>query len=125
MAVPLNLVDRLEEFEPERIENVGKFRVIQYRNEILRLIELNEILGGVRPPADKPTNVIVYSTHGQTVGISVGKITDIVQGLVQGATPVTDSKFLKAAIVDGKITEILDIQTLVESRLQTMRGLAA
>ena len=125
MAVPLNLVDRLEEFEPERIENVGKFRVIQYRNEILRLIELNEILGGVRPPADKPTNVIVYSTHWQTVGISVGKITDIVQGLVQGATPVTDSKFLKAAIVDGKITEILDIQTLVESRLQTMRGLAA
>ena len=49
LAVPLVLVDRLEEFGSEAIELSGERKVVQYRGRILPLVPLESYLGG---PAD-------------------------------------------------------------------------
>src|SRR5262249_24303632 len=44
MAIPLSLVDRLEEFPRSALERVGPFDVVQYRDEILPLVPVSRLL---------------------------------------------------------------------------------
>ena len=44
LAVPLSLVARLEEFPRSSIEFAGGCQVVQYRNRILPLVPLREVL---------------------------------------------------------------------------------
>ena len=44
LAVPLSLVARLEEFPQSSIEHAGGGEVVQYRNRILPLVSLAEVL---------------------------------------------------------------------------------
>ncbi len=44
LAVPLSLVARLEEFPRSSIEHAGGRQVVQYRNRILPLVRLREVL---------------------------------------------------------------------------------
>ena len=44
MALALDLVDRLEEFSKDAIEHAGPQTVIQYRDEILPLVDVDKLL---------------------------------------------------------------------------------
>ncbi|MDX2055092.1 MAG: chemotaxis protein CheA [Polyangiaceae bacterium] len=115
MAIPLGMVARLEEISSEAIERAGTEEVVQYRGDILPLVRLSSALGGA---ADQDTKngalqVIVYSQGGQRIGLVVGEILDIGEEAVRtrevrrGAAPV--------AIVQGRVTEFLDVGTLLAS----------
>jgi two-component system chemotaxis sensor kinase CheA len=54
MAIPLSLVDRLEEFPRSALEKVGPFDVVQYRNEILPLVRVSRALRQRRLHAPSP-----------------------------------------------------------------------
>ena len=51
LAVPLSLVARLEEFPQSSIEHAGGCQVVQYRNRILPLIPLRDVLESGAPDA--------------------------------------------------------------------------
>lgn len=77
MAIPLSLVSRLEEFKRSAIEEAGNESVVQYRGQIMPLINLAETLGERRKrprnlktsktPTDADTVQVVVVSH-ETVG---------------------------------------------------------
>ncbi|MCF6227789.1 MAG: chemotaxis protein CheA, partial [Planctomycetes bacterium] len=70
-AVPLTLVNRLEEFKVSDIEKIGQRDVIQYRDDILPLIDISVNLD-TEPPMPNDSDmwsVVVVSFEGKSVGI--------------------------------------------------------
>src|SRR5205807_103835 len=61
VAIPLDTVTRLEEFERSRIEHAGSRQVVQYRDEILPLVRLADLLGAIPDESGDTVPVVVYS----------------------------------------------------------------
>jgi two-component system chemotaxis sensor kinase CheA len=122
MAVPLSDLARLEEFAPDEFEWTGDEEVVQYREEIMRVIRLKEILperrsvqrGVADVENDDRIPVIVYSLPEGSVGLVVDQIIDIVEECLDVQRPPTRSGVLGSVVVDGRVTEILDLEAIVE-----------
>lgn len=79
-AIPLSRVDRLEEFEASRIEQIIGGEVVQYCGGLLPLIGLDGILGEATPPKrDGTVPVVVFSDDPKSAGLVVEEILDIVE----------------------------------------------
>jgi len=117
MAIPLSLVARLEEFPRERLERAGAHDVIQYRGEILRLIDLRAMLGRSPIGEDEASGdllqVVVSSENGRSVGLIVHRILDIVEESVAMKHRTSLQGILGAAIIQGKVTDLLDVHAAI------------
>jgi two-component system, chemotaxis family, sensor kinase CheA len=120
MAMPLDIVDRLEEFQSDRVENAGGYQVIQYREKILSLLHLDDVVGNPRSTTKKDVlHVVVHSRNGKTVGLVVDHIADIVQDHISVDASVRRPGVLGSAVLQGSVTEILDVNAawrLLESK---------
>ncbi|TMK60321.1 MAG: chemotaxis protein CheA [Actinobacteria bacterium] len=127
MAVPLDLVDRLEEFPRAVVERSGLDLALPYGDRILPLVPLHELLverrraprhAGEDMPAE--LQVLVHRRGEDLVGLVVGRIIDIVEQPLDlqpaGRPGVTGTMF-----VQGRITEILDLPGLLEMREERRR----
>lgn len=76
-AIPLNLVNRLEEFDRSDIEYSGQQRFVRYRNTALPIISLNKILGYPVDETSSSLPVIVTQKSGKLFGIEVQEIFDV------------------------------------------------
>jgi two-component system, chemotaxis family, sensor kinase CheA len=84
-AIPLNLVQRLEEFKANEVEFSGEQRVMRYRGSILPIISLNQFFGfkpkasiGTEVKDDKQLlSVIVVQKSGRPYGVEVDDILDV------------------------------------------------
>jgi two-component system chemotaxis sensor kinase CheA len=119
MAMPLERVSRLEELPRGRIEYAGQKPVIQYREQILPLVDLCRYFSppaGSRASKDQdPFQVIVCNHHGQMVGLIVGEILDIVDKPVTSRTNGTRRGVQFSAVIQGLVTEVIDVTQVVES----------
>jgi two-component system chemotaxis sensor kinase CheA len=112
LALPLAMVARLEEFPRSSFERASTGSVVQYRGAILPLIELCDQTGG----ADgESLPVIVYSEGDNSIGFVVGRILDVVDEVIRVERRGAHSGVLGAAIVQGKVTEVVDVQDLIRS----------
>ena len=127
MAVPLDLVDRLEEFPRAAIERSGLHEAVPYGDRILPLVPLHELIvdrrraprhAGEDMPAE--LQVLVHRRGEDLLGLVVGRIIDIVEQPSErqpaGRPGVTGTMF-----VQGRITEILDLPGLLEMREERRR----
>jgi two-component system chemotaxis sensor kinase CheA len=117
LSVPLSLVARLEEFAGARIERAGGRRVVQYRGKILMLTSLTAILQGTADDAvdfPDPVQVVVFSNGDHSIGIVVDQILDIVQETIAVRETSQRKGMLGSAVIGGKVTDILDLQTILE-----------
>jgi two-component system chemotaxis sensor kinase CheA len=137
MAIPLAQVARLEEFPRSALERVGARHVVQYRDEILPLINVARALrprrsrngaGNGRPatgalsaessPASDVTDtvqVVVYAGRGRRVGLVVGRVLDIVEETLLSRAEVTRPGVLFTAVVQGRVTEFLDVEGVIRA----------
>jgi two-component system chemotaxis sensor kinase CheA len=123
MAIPLSQVARLEEFARTRLENVGARQVVQYRGEILSLIDVSDALD--RLQTDQPRRegdvarasdsvpVVVYSQDNRQAGLLVDRILDIVADPIATRFPGNRPGVLFTAVVQDKVTEIVDVPALL------------
>ena len=127
MAVPLDLVDRLEEFPRAAVERSGLHEAVPYGDRILPLVPLHELIvdrrraprhAGEDMPAE--LQVLVHRRGEDLLGLVVGRIIDIVEQPSErqpaGRPGVTGTMF-----VQGRITEILDLPGLLEMREERRR----
>lgn len=117
MALPLSEIARLEEFSPSVVEHTGRQEVVQYRDRIMPLVRLADMLEGVTAstlPVDM-LQVIVYTQGDECVGLVVDKILDIVETSVSVQRRRSNGVILGSAVIQNKVTDILDIQRLVAS----------
>ena len=120
MAVPLNKVDRIEEFSVASIETAGQQEVVQYRNSIMPLVWLANFIN-VRKVDTSHINdkvqVVVYSRDNKNVGIIVDHVYDIVEGTFKLHEKFSEVGVIGTAIIDDKVTEILDIENIIQTVL--------
>jgi two-component system, chemotaxis family, sensor kinase CheA len=115
VALDLSTVGRLEKFSRDRVERAGLRDVVQYRDSIMNLVRLSDYLGyGARDGDESDTlHVVVYTENGRNTGLVVGRIIDIIEDVVRlqtdGARPGVHGR----AIVQGRVTEMLDVPGLV------------
>jgi two-component system, chemotaxis family, sensor kinase CheA len=121
MAIRLAEVARLEEFPRASLELLGTRQVVQYRGEILPLIDLSHELGRPAPirredELDRPVPVVVHSHGGGQVGLIVREILDIV------SVPTTLRP--ASAVIKERVTELVDIPTVLQGALSGFHGTA-
>jgi two-component system chemotaxis sensor kinase CheA len=115
MAVPLALVARIEEFPRERLERAGNSNVVQYRGEVLPLIDLAGAAGVASAADSSAISVIVYSEGSRSVGFVVASILDVVEESISIQRCTSQRGVLGAIVVQGKVTDLLDIQGVIQA----------
>ena len=118
MAMPLSTVARLEEFPISAFERVGNLEVVQYHNQILPIIRVFRVLYPGLAEAksgQKSVQVVVYSQDGRSLGLAVDNIIDIVEEKIELQTNVRRSGILGCAVLQGRVTELLDIQNIIQN----------
>jgi two-component system chemotaxis sensor kinase CheA len=118
LAVPLSLVARLEEFPLTLIEHAGGCQVVQYRNRILPLVQLRDVLGsggqGAEQTADT-AQVIVFSDGDRSLGVVVDRILDVAEEAVTVRQNSNHKGLMGSAVVGGQVTDILDLDYVLRA----------
>ena len=107
-AISMSDVLRLEEFPRSSIEHSNGRPVIQYRGEILQLLDLDQ--NADWQEVDKPSTVhVVVITGRHSVGLVVEEIIDIME------TPIGEAGESCGSIVVGKrITDVVSVPALLK-----------
>ena len=116
VAIPLDMVTRLEEFPLDRLERSGSREVVQYRNQILPLLRLANMLGVFsEPESAEALPVIVYTERGRSVGLAVDRIVDIVEEVLESVEDFGDDALSGTAVIQQRVTELLDVRRAILS----------
>lgn len=117
LAIPLSAVARLEEFPRRMIEHSGGQEVVQYRGCILPLIQIASFLpeGAQAAALADPVQVVVYSEQGRSVGLVVGRISDIVEEALTVKRDVRREGIAGSAVIQNKITDLLDVPGIIRA----------
>lgn len=126
VALALSEIDRIEEFPKSAVEQLDSSPAVQYRGQIMPLIPLENFLGEV-PAAvgdslfgagDAASSVkcIVIKRGENFFGLIVHEIVDVsaLNGPVREKNTV-GHPIRGAAVVDGKVTDILDAGAVLEA----------
>lgn len=136
MAIPLSTVSRLEEVSRTTLEDAGGTKVVQYRGEIMPLIEIAGRFGASpatamvldSDPARQAAEVVQIVVHrhdDRYVGLVVEQILDVVEERLQLQKAAARLGVLGTAIIKDRVTEILDVQTVVRMVLNVSEGVPA
>ncbi len=129
-ALPLAAISRLEEVEPARVERIGAAMVVQYRGELMQLVQLSDVLQERRrrprraprvPDRSEPLQVAVLASAGALVGLVVDRFVDIVEERVR-LRPATREGVLGCQVVQGRVTEFLDVEAIFRSAATLLRS---
>ncbi len=118
MAIPLSEAARLEKFSSEQIEYTGEQKVVQYRDDIMPLFDVEELVLDRKQISDSKQNdtleVVVYSQAGRNYGLIVGSIKDIVYESASISYQSDRMGVLGSIVVQGKVTDLLSVSQIVE-----------
>jgi len=115
MAIPLSMVARLEEFPASQVEHSGAQEVVRYRGQILPLIRVSKHVPAITKDSmeSDPMQVVVYSENGRSVGLVVGRISDIVQEAITVKRHSHGNGIFGSVVVQEKVTDLLDVQAVI------------
>jgi len=124
MAIPLSEVARLEEFSRAAVERAGEQQVVQYREQILPLIDVFATLPERRDKerlskdmgsaADTGVlQVVVYSFGGKNIGLVVDRILDVVELVLDVRGQSSRRGVLGTAVINNRVTELLDASEII------------
>ena len=118
LAVPLSLVARLEEFPRKAIERASGRWVVQYRNRILPVALLRELLetgAGEDGDTADPVQVVVFNEGDHSVGLIVDQIVDVVEEAVTICRNSRRKGLLGSAVVGKRVADFLDVNYVIQA----------
>ena len=118
LAVPLALVSRLEQFPRTSIQFASAKPVLHYREQILPLLTLSELLDTGMPAkaAESETiQVIVFDEGSRRVGVVVDQIVDVIEEAVTFTQGSNRRGLLGSAVIGGTITDLIDLHSLLQA----------
>jgi two-component system chemotaxis sensor kinase CheA len=120
MALDLSRVSRLESLQRGRIERVGDSLVVQYRGEILPMIDLQRALPERRTSRRKESSqnaeeasVVICTIDGRSCGLLVHRILDIVDADLSDTTAGSRDGVEACSVIGGRINEIIDLAEVI------------
>lgn len=114
MGIPMLAAVRLETFLSSNLERVGNQDLVKYRDHILPLIDLHQVFGGSVPDREELSVVVVALSVSHQVGIIVDRILDIVEDALSFRGAATRPGVSFCASIQEQVTEMLDIDAIVE-----------
>ena len=122
LAIPLRRVARLEQFEIKQTEVAGDIQVVQYRGQILPLVELSDFLHERRAMASYDEEeksdliqVVVFGDEGRQVGLIVKEIIDVVDEVLEIRGKASRPGVLGTAAIHSQVTELFDVTAFIDS----------
>ena len=121
LAIRLSQVMRLEEFMRSSLEHIGDQDVVQYRGEILPIVNICGLLPERRQrprwvSADRgpgaTIQTVVYSKDGCRLGLAVNRILDTIELSLVNLRPGTRKGVVASTVIHGRVTEILDLDVI-------------
>ncbi len=123
-TIPLCLVQRLEEFSRQEIEVSGRHRIVQYRDAVLPLISLNQVLGFSAPEGESPPTaqaesekvpIIVIQKRNRLYGIEVDRIIDIFLADREIEDPIRETPGILGNIILGnEVSTVIDVLSVID-----------
>ena len=125
MAMPLDWVQRLENFDAQAKEPLAGAYVMQYRGEILPVVELVDLLDERRKtrrsaeglhPAEatgRISAVVVKSENNKDVILEVHRILGIVKVEFEKLNPPSRTGVRGTLVVQERVTELLELKELL------------
>jgi two-component system, chemotaxis family, sensor kinase CheA len=114
MGIPMLSALRLETFPATAQEQIGNQEIVRYRDRILPLIDLHPIFGSTIPDREELAVVVVTLQSGSNVGIIVDRVLDIVEDSLSFKGAATRPGVRFCATIQNQVTEMLDIDAIVE-----------
>ena len=133
MAMPLDWVQRLENFDAQAKEPLAGAYVMQYRGEILPVVELVDLLDERRKtrrsaeglhPAEatgRISAVVVKSENNKDVILEVHRIMGIVKVEFEKLNPPSRTGVRGTLVVQERVTELLELKELLARMPEEMR----
>jgi two-component system, chemotaxis family, sensor kinase CheA len=109
LAIPLAQVARLEQIPAARVERAGGRAAVQYRQRILPLLDLAEMLGEIAGKTEV-LHVAVCRSGASELGLVVDEILDIVDEAIVNPHPAARPGLLASAVIGGQVTDFLDLE---------------
>ena len=125
MAIPLDMVARLEEFPTATLKRSGPHEVVQYQGEILPLVNLPKHFAGADLSDRDMKQVIVFTENGRSVGLVVEQILDIVSEAITVQHQSTRAGVIGSAVIQKRVTDLLDVHAVVQATDPTFLQSAA
>lgn len=115
IAMPMEMVSRLEEIRREDIERAAGRQVVQHRGRILPLIDLGAELDGAPAIRDGKDTlpVILYAQGDRCIGLIVEQVCDVVDETLAVRHPIARSGMAGVAVIQGKVTDLLDVEGVI------------
>jgi len=121
MALRVDHVVRLESVPASRVERVAGRPVLQYRDDILPLVELEQVLPERRrerrtelePDPTGSVQVVVCELGGRKVGVVVHRILDILPDPGATRRPASRDGVEACIVLRDRVTELLDLEAVV------------
>jgi two-component system, chemotaxis family, sensor kinase CheA len=112
VAIPLDMVTRLEEFPVSGIERIGSREVVQYRDRILPVLRLAQLLGAWSEEQQDTISTVVYTEGGHSVALAVDAILDIVDDTGE-RSDLDDDGLNGSTVIHSRVTELLDVRRAI------------
>ena len=123
MAIPLSLAARLEEISKDQIETSGSQQVLQYRGQILPLLNVADYVQSKSDRVVKTTpdklQVIVYTENEKSIGLVVDSISDIVDEELVVQRESSSPGIKGSVVIQDKVTSLLDAPEIIRAADQT------
>jgi two-component system chemotaxis sensor kinase CheA len=107
LAVPLDLVERIERFKRSQIETVGSDRVVQYRGGALPLFEISQVSGLAPLPEREFLDVVVFRVKDREVGLMVSAPLDTAEAETVIEDETLKQKGISGSMIIGNRTTLL------------------
>jgi two-component system, chemotaxis family, sensor kinase CheA len=133
VALPVEAIERLEQFPPSRVERLGSREVVQYRGDIMPLLDVatamhergllsaevasSEDSVAAHSAIDRGANsipVIVHRRGRIPIGIRVERILDVCLASVDELRPPQRPGTRGTLVIGGRVTELLDVTGLAD-----------
>jgi two-component system chemotaxis sensor kinase CheA len=114
MALPLDMVERIESVSLERIEYAGGRPLLQYRGELLPLKDQGNVLPDLEAMRERgedvPATVLICGDAGRggehRVGMVVRQVLDVSTGTLLERDAMSDAAGMELALVKEKLTVV-------------------
>ncbi|WP_299036344.1 chemotaxis protein CheW [uncultured Pseudokineococcus sp.] len=112
MAIPLDIVTRLEDVPRDRLERIGRRWAVQHRGEVMPVLDLAEHLGELTS-GEESVPLVVHAVGGRSVALAVDEILDVAPAATARVSHLGDPGLSGSAVVDEHIVEMLDVRQAV------------
>ena len=118
VAIPLQTVVRLEEVPRTALERLGDSTVMQYRGDILHVLDLGGLLLEAPTSDDLPFRLVACRTPGgRQFGVLVAEIRDVVNRPSIAPLAVPRPGLLGSVVVENRLVEVMDVARIASETI--------